>query len=94
MDGPPHKRKARPACHQNALTLTQSSAANNGANGAIAQFPVREERKLPAITQERFWHERAVEHQQRLLIIGLLASIDSKLELLLQQQSTKGEAIP
>jgi hypothetical protein len=37
MDGPPPKKKARPACHQNALTL-QSSSANNGANGAFPQF--------------------------------------------------------
>ena len=40
-----------------------------------------------AISQERFWHERAVEHQQRLLIIRLLASVDRKLELLLQRSA-------
>ena len=38
----------------------------------------------PAITPERFWHERAVEHQQRLIIIRLLASIDRKLERLVE----------
>jgi hypothetical protein len=35
----------------------------------------RQQRALPTITQERFWHERTVEHQQRLLIIGLLSEI-------------------
>jgi len=39
---------------------------------------------IPAITAERFWHERAVEHQQRLIIIRLLASIDRKLERLVE----------
>jgi len=38
---------------------------------------------IPA-TAERFWHERAVEHQQRLIIIRLLASIDRKLERLVE----------
>jgi hypothetical protein len=37
----------------------------------------------PRITPERFWHERAVEHQQRLIIIGLLTDIRT-----LQQQQT------
>jgi hypothetical protein len=86
MEGPPHKRKARPACHQNAPILTQSSAANNGTDATIGQLE-REQRKLPDITQDRFWHARAVEHQQRLLIIRLLASIDRKLELLLESKA-------
>jgi hypothetical protein len=42
-------------------------------------------RILPAITAERFWHERAVEHQQRLIIIGLLSAIDRKLERLVEE---------
>jgi hypothetical protein len=37
------------------------------------------------ITPERFWHERAVEHQQRLIMIRLLASIDRKLERLVEE---------
>jgi hypothetical protein len=41
--GPPHKRKARPAYRQNALALTQSSAANNGTHRAIAQFRKEQE---------------------------------------------------
>jgi hypothetical protein len=40
-----------------------------------------------AIAQEQLWHKRAVEHQQRLLIIRLLASIDRKLELFLNSQT-------
>jgi hypothetical protein len=51
--------------------------ANNGSKAA---------QLIPTITPERFWHERAVEHQQRLIIIRLLASIDRKLELLVQQR--------
>ena len=38
----PEKRKARPV-HQNALSLTQLSAPNNGANGAALQ--IRRERE-------------------------------------------------
>jgi len=40
----------------------------------------------PRITAERFWHERAVEHQQRLIMIRLLASIDRKLERLVEER--------
>ena len=40
-----------------------------------------------AIAQQQLWHKRAVEHQQRLLIIWLLASIDRKLELLLSSRT-------
>jgi hypothetical protein len=55
--------------------------------GAL-QAPILKLTTLPennsssAIAQQQLWHKRAVEHQQRLLIIRLLASIDRKLELL------------
>jgi hypothetical protein len=38
------------------------------------------------ITAERFWRERAGEHAQRLAIIRLLASIDRKLALLVEER--------
>ena len=49
----------------------------------------REQRERAAITQERFWHERAVEHQQRLIIIGLLGEIRD----LLREQSRQWNGI-
>jgi hypothetical protein len=81
MEGPPPKRKARPAGHQNALTLTQSSAANNGANGATAQF---------RIEREALWHALAVQHEQRRLMLAALQSINSKLAALLDIAMRKG----
>jgi len=61
--------------------------------GVFSHTPIPKLTTLPednfssAIAQQQLWHKRAVEHQQRLLIIRLLASIDRRLELLLSSRT-------